>query len=823
MPRQAVSAGAWLFVTLLLVFYCSYVLAGAFGQKLAIIPGVAITLWAPAGFFAASLILSKKSTWPYWIAVACLAELTCNQIWFRSSISMALIYFSANAGEALITATLIQRWVRGQFTFDSIQHALLLVCIGGVISPIFGATIIAWADATIGKHPFHVAFPLTWLGDSTGFLISSPLAISVVRWWQNRSSISMPRFAEAATVFALIGIVDQLAVSNYLPTVYFVMPLLLWAAVRFQLTGAAAALALITVQIATLTTLGQGEFSGLDQDPHRRMVMLQFFLGIAAMSSILVAALSLQHKQAIEALALMNDELEQRVEARTAELSESEARFRQMADDSPVIVWVTDAKGACTFLNKAWYNFTGQVGHDGLGLSWAKALHPDDEQHVLSEFLKATDRQQEFRVEYRLRTQDGEFRWVINSAAPRLGNNREFLGHVGTVIDISDHRDAENNLREADRRKDEFLATLGHELRNPLAAVQSSLELLKLSATEPETLKATKNVMERQLRQIILLIDDLMDTNRVTHGKIQLHKSIVPIRSIIEQAVEACMPQIEANGHELSIDACPNDLLVEVDRARMAQVVTNLIANSIRYTPQGGLIRVSTSCHKDDVCIRVQDNGIGIPNHMLERVFDIFTQVDREGSFRGGLGIGLALAKAIVELHGGSIRAHSSGTNQGSEFTVSVPLVAVTATANASSIHSPMQATNKHRILIVDDNVDAANMLSILMKTLKHESCTANSGEVALHMATEFQPSVVIMDLSMPRMNGYETLEKMKQESWSKDCTFVALTGWGNSEDRHRTAQCGFHHHFVKPMDLSLLNKILATPATGRRLAARTV
>lgn len=364
-------------------------------------------------------------------------------------------------------------------------------------------------------------------------------------------------------------------------------------------------------------------------------------------------------------------------------------------------------------------------------------------------------------------------------------------------------------LREADRKKDEFLATLAHELRNPLAPLRNGVELLKLAPTGPSATQA-RNMMERQLRHMVRLVDDLLDISRVTSGKIQLRIEPTSLRAVIEAAVETSRHAIEAGRHALSI-RLDEPLRLNADATRVSQVLGNLLTNAAKYTPEGGRIELAAERAGDTVVLRVTDNGLGIAKEMLPRVFDLFTQVGKHmDRAQGGLGIGLALVKSLVELHGGYVTAESGGLGKGSTFTVRLPIDG--DPGPSSSVSHPEIHVSEHprRILVVDDNVDAAESLALLLTLTGHSILISHSGPEALAAAPDFRPEVAFLDLGLPGMDGFELARSMRADPRYPGIVLVALTGWGSDEDRQRTREAGFDHHLTKPIGAGTLGELLA-------------
>ena len=396
-----------------------------------------------------------------------------------------------------------------------------------------------------------------------------------------------------------------------------------------------------------------------------------------------------------------------------------------------------------------------------------------------------------------------------------------------------DLRRLADELAESDRRKTEFLATLAHELRNPLAPLSSGLQVMRLSADDPQAVERTRSMMERQVTHMVRLVDDLLDIARISTGKVDLKKERVDLQTVIASAVETSMPLIEAGRHELLVQIPEEALLLEVDLTRVAQVVSNLLNNAAKYTPARG--RIGLAAHRDDgfVVIAVTDTGIGIPPAAMPTVFEMFTQVGRNMErAQGGLGIGLSLVRRLIELHGGTVNAASEGVGRGSTFTVRLPLVlpeqdqrpAAVALAHASApARAPVAAPQASaaadvglRVLVVDDNIDAADTLSALLEMSSHVTRVANDGHQAIAMAAEFQPQVVFLDIGLPGMDGYEVARRLRVTPGVERAILVALTGWGTREDRERSSQAGFDHHLTKPADMNTVEALLERLASGQ-------
>ena len=379
-------------------------------------------------------------------------------------------------------------------------------------------------------------------------------------------------------------------------------------------------------------------------------------------------------------------------------------------------------------------------------------------------------------------------------------------------------------LREADRRKDEFLAMLSHELRNPLAPIRNSLHILRLRARGDAVLEQTSEMMARQVDHMVRLVDDLLDVSRITRGKIELQREVVDASTIVNRAVEASRPAIESSRHSLSVQFANHPLPVDVDLTRMVQVVTNLLNNAAKFTPESGRVEISTARKNGDALIEVKDNGAGIAEDVLPMIFDLFVQSGRtlDGS-QGGLGIGLTLVKRLTEMHGGSVAATSSGAGQGSVFTVRLPLVSAGGSMEDAQLTldagSQSLSSRRLRVMVVDDNRDSADSLRMLLTALGNEAQTAYDGQSALALATEWRPELIVLDIGLPSMSGYDVARRLRTAPETADAVIVALTGYGSESDRHRSAEAGFDDHLVKPVDMTRLDELLAR--TRRAIADR--
>lgn len=371
---------------------------------------------------------------------------------------------------------------------------------------------------------------------------------------------------------------------------------------------------------------------------------------------------------------------------------------------------------------------------------------------------------------------------------------------------------AEDALRLADRRKDEFLATLAHELRNPLAPLINSLRLLQLPDSSARTRENAQTVMERQLRQMVRLVDDLLDVSRITTGKLAITRERVDIQSVMQDAVEASGSFIAACGHELDVQVPPDPVYLDADAFRLAQVFSNLLNNAAKYTNAGGIIRFGARVENQHLIVDVSDNGIGIAPDMLQNIFVMFTQVDQSlERTHAGLGVGLALSKHLVELHGGNLLAVSEGPGRGSTFRVCLEISSQAAPRPGGSPVSARQQDYHHRVLLVDDNVDYVSTMATLLTTMGHDVRVAHNGIEAQSIVREFPPEFAFLDIGLPGLNGYDLARILRRMPETADCVMVAVTGWGQEKDRQMSRDAGFDHHFVKPVELAQVMTVIET------------
>ena len=405
---------------------------------------------------------------------------------------------------------------------------------------------------------------------------------------------------------------------------------------------------------------------------------------------------------------------------------------------------------------------------------------------------------------------------AFNDMLGEVGRRAEALEAAYATLqhEIAERRAAETALRHADRRKDEFLATLAHELRNPLAPMRNGLDILGLRNLPPERLVFVRELMERQVAQLTRLVDDLLDVSRISTGKLVLRRERMPLQPAVGNAIDTAKPLIESRGHRLVVNMPDTPIEVDGDATRLTQVIGNLLNNAAKYTPPGGTITLDVVARMPEVEIAVTDTGIGIPPGMVARVFDMFTQVDTSlDRSTAGLGVGLSLARRLTELHGGAIRVESKGPGQGSRFVVHLPLAADGARPSPApmatrSVPAPTNGA-RHRILLADDNVDFAASLALILRGLGHDVVVTHDGIEALAAARAFHPEVAFLDIGLPRLHGYALARELRHDAATRSALLVAITGWGQERDRREARDAGFNHHFVKPVNVDQLVALL--------------
>jgi PAS domain S-box-containing protein len=519
----------------------------------------------------------------------------------------------------------------------------------------------------------------------------------------------------------------------------------------------------------------------------------------------------------------MLDELGRRaetLEGANRALRQSDDRYQLAVQGSSAGLWDWDMAAGTTFYSPRFKALLGYSNEEFPDLPSAldSVMHDDDRPAVRAALRQHLRADTAYQVECRLRLKSGEWRWFLLAGLAQKNADGRAFRMAGSVIDVTERKQAEQVLHDANRAKDEFLATLAHELRNPLAPIRTGLEILKRDGGNGPASQRARATMERQLMHMVRLIDDLLDISRINSGKIRIVTARISLQSAVETAVEISRPAIEARGHRLVMDMPERDIELMADSTRLAQALGNLLNNAAKYTPSGGQLRLRARQEDATAVLEISDNGVGIPADMLHKVFLLFTQVGRTlDHSQGGLGIGLYLVRSLIELHGGSVSASSPGPGQGSTFTVRIPcLPQVAATvASASDVGGAAQEAPTLKVLIVDDNIDAAETMASVLDLMGHRTQAVYVGEAVLDAAAGFNPDIVLLDIGLPGISGYEVAKQLRADARFQRTVLVAVTGWGSEADRERSRAAGFDEHLTKPVDLVDLEALLAGRQPG--------
>jgi PAS domain S-box-containing protein len=490
-----------------------------------------------------------------------------------------------------------------------------------------------------------------------------------------------------------------------------------------------------------------------------------------------------------------------------AALRESEERFRELANTIDQFAWSCDPHGDVSWYNRRWYEYTGATFEEMQREGWSKVLHPEHYDRVTAHLQSCLASGKEWEDTFPLRDKEGQYRWFLSRAVPVQDSSGAIVRWIGTNTDVTESRQLQIALEQADRRKDEFLAMLAHELRNPLTPISNAAEaLLQIVPTERAQERGLVGMVRRQAGQLARLIDDLLDVARITQGRIELRMQHVLVINCIESAVEVAEPLVRARRQQLQLTKPLEALYVTGDQERLGQCISNLLVNAVKYTNLGGEIRVRHYSQGAEAVIEIADTGVGIAPELLPHIFELFVQGDRTlDRSQGGLGVGLAICKQLIEMHRGTVTAHSEGVGRGATFKIRLPLAEASAETHSGAAARPFVA---RRVLIVDDNQDAADSLAMVLRFEGHEASVAYSAQSAIEVVQATHPEFVLLDIGLPNMDGYEVARRVRASGALG--RIIALTGYGQVEDRQRSAAAGFAAHLVKPVDIALLKSILS-------------
>lgn len=519
-------------------------------------------------------------------------------------------------------------------------------------------------------------------------------------------------------------------------------------------------------------------------------------------------------RQQLEQAQAEQEALLERERRERAAVELNERQLKRLVESIPQLAWTADAEGNIDFYNQGWYSYTGTTPDQMQGWGWQSVHDPEDLPKVVELWRASLREGTQFEMEFRLRGADGVYRWFLTRAVPVSDASGAIVRWFGTNTNIDEQKQIRRALEAASRAKDDFLAMLSHELRNPLAPIVTALHLMRLrSPQQPPELA----VIERQVSHLVRLVDDLLDVSRITMGKITLHRVPTELRVLVDRAVELSGPLLEEKSHRVEVDVAPG-LIVAADDTRLTQVFSNLVSNAAKYSEPHGTVSIRATREGERVVVAVRDWGMGISSEMLPTVFEPFAQ-ERQALDRsqGGLGLGLAIVRSLVALHGGTVTARSDGRGLGSTFEVILPIA-------TSAVAAPVVPTGQpsapapgvgRRILIVDDNRDAADLMCEALDTLGYEVQAAYDGPSALALVKTFVPEVALLDIGLPVMDGCELARQLRRDPRLTAIRLVAVTGYGQSSDRLASEAAGFDVHLVKPIDLKLLLTELSALTVG--------
>jgi two-component system CheB/CheR fusion protein len=808
----------WPTVALVLATAVVYFAAAKLGLTMAFLAEQVTPVWPPTGIALAAVLLFGSRVWPGIALGALTANLTASE-----PVLTACGIAAGNTLEALIAAGLLRR-TGFRPALGRLRDVRALVVYGAAVSTTVSATIGVTSLCAGGLHAWSAFPPLWsvwWLGDAMGDLVMAPVLLV---WTHARRARPRPaRLAEAAvlaggaivvTVLVFVGTFSA-DLAAY-PVQYLIFPFVIWAAVRFRQPGATATAFLVSAIAIWSTVNGYGPFrmGSLNES----LVMLQLFLAVVAVTGLLLGAVITerdvaQHRHALD----------------YAQLGQSEQRLRLALDAARLGVW-------------DWNILTGEVKWtDNLepihGLApgtfqgtmdgFQALIHAEDRARVDAAIRSAIEGRGGYEIEFRIRWPDGSVHWIAATGRVLHDDGGRAGRMLGTGMDITERKRLEEELRQrareladADQRKDEFLAMLAHELRNPLAPLRNALHLLRLDVPGRERFV---EIADRQLTHLVRLVDDLLDVSRITQGKITLRREHVLLADVAARAVEMMRAVIDARGHNLTVSLPGEPVRLVADPARLAQVIGNLLGNAVKYTPPGGSIWLTAERAGGEVVIRVRDTGVGLAPELIPHVFDLFVQGDASlDRTRGGLGIGLTLVRRLVELHGGRVAARSAGLGQGSEFVVHLPALPaqLAPTVAPEAVGPATPGGRRLKVLIVEDNQDAAESLALVLDLWGHDARVVFDGAAALDVAEQYLPDVIISDLGLPGMDGYQLARQLREHPTFGRAVLIALSGYGQEEDKRRALDAGFDHHFVKPPNLAelseLLGRVVVREAEGR-------
>ncbi len=761
-----------------------YIACAKLGLALAFRAAQVTSVWPPTGFAIAAVIRLRRRAIPGILLGAFIANATTAE-----PLAVAAAIAIGNTLEALVCATLLRRVAfDGRLTrLNDVLSLIAAVAMAAVVSATIGVSALgAGRVQPIGSLP--ALWWIWWFGDVLGGLTVAPPILA----WSARDPMPRRRgaIAEAALMLVLLFIYCTIVFSlppRTAAIAHVVYVFLIWGALRLGPPATTTAVVVANAVAVWGTHAGRGPFAGAG--PEQGLVLLQMFMAVAAITGLTLGAVAAQNRSA-----------QQRAEI-------SERRLLMAMGAARIGVWDWNIVTGEVFWSEGMEPLHGLPvgGFAGTYEAYRKLIHPDDLERVEAAIQHAVQTQSLYNAEFRLLGADGVVRWTDARGQVVLGENGKPERMVGVGIDITHQKELEEALRQEGRRKDEFLAMLGHELRNPLAPILHAVEMLE---GDPRYV----DIIRRQSKHLAHLVDDLLDVSRITSGKVRLEKRRVTLSEIVTSAVNTWRHLVDQRRQQLSIDIPREPIWLDVDPIRMTQVIANLLHNASKFTPEEGRIAITAEKEKGSLVLRLRDSGVGMSEEVLAHAFELFVQgppsLDRP---HGGLGLGLTLVRQLVEMHGGTVTASSPGSNQGSELTVRLPAVLSAAPLPAAR-PSLRPSAPRRRILVVEDNPDAREILVVMLKRDGHEVRAAADGPAALAEAARFAPDVVLLDIGLPGMDGYDVARELRAMPQTEGALLIAVTGYGHEDDRERSQAAGIDHHLIKPVDRATLAELLNVP-----------
>ncbi|MEY2918806.1 MAG: hypothetical protein RL261_111 [Pseudomonadota bacterium] len=757
--------------------------------------GLAV-VWPAAGVVTGLwLVTPPQNRYP--VVAAIIAGLFVGNLIAGRSLLLNVMFICANLGEAWLVTALLRRWIGQPIQLSTLRQVgwfilavALTVTIGGAI----GAIGLARAP-DIG-HGYVDSWFMWVRSRGIGMLTVAPAVIAVAtmprrslaEMWRDGKVTLVAMAALVLLTFVLVSIqVSTNELLSLLLLLAIVYPLILIVAARSEPVWTYLSLLAVTLLVVWRLGRGDGLFAG-------DVEVAQAFMFVSSLWALTLAVVLEQQRRARDKVLFSERSMRAALAAGRGFTFDYDPRadFVRRADPDQILA---------PFMEES-------------GTSFFERVLPEDRSRLQHAVTSLSPGSPTYDETYGSLRPDGRVVWLQERGIAEFDATGALMRLQGLTMDVTARREAEEALREADRKKDRFIATLAHELRNPLAPIRTSAELLGSAKAGSAEVDWARKVIQRQVSHMGALLDDLLDVARITRGKLDIRKRRVRLDDVIETAVEAARPVIDARNQRLAIDAPQSAPLLDADPLRLAQVVSNLLTNAAKYSDSGGTITLTARADGSQLLLSVRDTGIGIPAGELEHIFEMFSQLQQAGDrSEGGLGIGLSLVKGLVELHGGTVKAHSPGPGQGSEFIVTVPcIVGEPPDGGATATHPDPAGGRTRRLLVVDDNRDAADSLALLLGFDGHDVRVAYTGRQALEVAREFVPDAAILDLGLPDLSGYDVARQMRSEPTLATVRLIALSGWGQDEHQQQARQAGFDHHLIKPADPDELLALLAQP-----------